>query len=116
MNPCEAWKWCPIVEISEDDTEYLFKVDLPEVKKEDVKITAADGTLTITGERRLDPGVTRRRLQRVACAYGTFGRSIPLPYDANPARATAVLKDGVLAVHLGKDETAKPRLVELMVA
>jgi len=42
------------VDISEDDQEYLIKAELPEVKKEDVKVTAEEGTLTITGERKFE--------------------------------------------------------------
>ena len=42
----------PIVDISETDSEYLIKAELPEVKKEDVKVTVEHGVLTIQGERR----------------------------------------------------------------
>ena len=43
-------EWAPLVDISEDDKEYLIKAELPEVKKEDVKVTAEEGTLTIMGD------------------------------------------------------------------
>jgi HSP20 family protein len=32
-------EWAPVVDIIEDETEYLIKVDLPEIKKEEVKVT-----------------------------------------------------------------------------
>lgn len=109
-------EWSPLVDISEEDKEYLIKVELPEVRKEDVKVTAVEGTLTITGERKFEPEVKGRKYHRVERAYGTFGRSFSLPDDANPARVSAVFKDGVLTVHLVKDEKAKPQQVEVMVA
>ena len=47
-------QWAPLVDIAEDDKEYLIKVELPEVKKEDVKVTVENGVLTITGERKFE--------------------------------------------------------------
>lgn len=109
-------EWAPLVDISEDDKEYRIKVELPEVKKEDVKVTAEAGTLTIMGERRFEKEEKGRKHHRVERAYGTFGRSFSLPDDASPAKVSAEFKDGVLSVHLVKDEKAKPQQVEVKVA
>src|SRR6185295_19190248 len=38
-------EWSPLVDITEDDKEYLIKADLPEVKKEDVKLTVQDDVM-----------------------------------------------------------------------
>ena len=109
-------EWSPLVDISEDDKEYLIKAELPEVKKEDVKVTAEAGTLTIMGERRFEKEEKGKRYHRVERAYGTFGRSFSLPDDASPAKVSAEFKDGVLTVHLVKDEKAKPQQVEVKVS
>ena len=53
-EPLAVAEWAPLVDISEDDKEYRIKAELPEVKKEDVKVTAEQGTLTIMGERRFE--------------------------------------------------------------
>ena len=45
-------EWSPLVDITEDDKEYLIKADLPEVKKEDVKLTVQDDVMSISGERK----------------------------------------------------------------
>src|SRR5678815_3338748 len=45
-------EWAPAVDIQETDTEYVIKADLPEVRKEDVKVEFNDGVLTVEGERR----------------------------------------------------------------
>ena len=47
-------QWAPLVDIVEDDKEYLIKVELPEVKKEDVRVSVENGVLTITGERKFE--------------------------------------------------------------
>jgi HSP20 family protein len=114
-QPMTATEWSPLVDISEDDREYLIKAELPEVKKEDVKVTAEAGTLTIMGERRFEKEEKGRKYHRVERAYGSFGRCFSLPDDASPARVSAEFKDGVLTVHLVKDEKAKPQQVEVKV-
>jgi len=111
-----AAEWSPLVDISEDDKEYLIKAELPEVKKEDVKVTAETGTLTIMGERRFKTEEKGRKYHRVERAYGSFGRSFSLPDDASPGRVSAEFKDGVLTLHLVKDEKAKPQQIEVKVA
>lgn len=109
-------EWAPLVDISEDDKEYLIKAELPEVKKEDVKVTAEEGTLTITGERKFEKEEKGKRYHRVERAYGTFGRSFSLPDDASPAEVSAEFKDGVLIVHLVKTAKAKAQQIEVKVA
>ncbi|HEX5398855.1 MAG TPA: Hsp20/alpha crystallin family protein [Verrucomicrobiae bacterium] len=109
-------EWAPLVDISEDDKEYRIDAELSDVKKGDVKVTAQEGTLTIMGERKFEKEEKGRRYHRVERAYGSFGRSFSLPDDVNPAKVTAAFKDGVLTVHLIKDEKAKPQQVEVKVS
>jgi HSP20 family protein len=115
-EPMAVAEWSPLVDISEDDQEYLIKAELPEVKKEDVKVTAQEGTLTIMGERKFEKEEKGKKYHRVERAYGTFGRSFSLPDDASPAKVSAEFKDGVLTVHLMKDEKAKPQQVEVKIS
>ena len=115
-EPMAVTEWSPVVDISEDDQEYRIKVELPEVRKEDVKVTAEEGTLTIMGERKFATEQKGKKYHRVERAYGSFGRSFSLPDDASPAKVSAEFKDGVLTVHLVKDEKAKPQHIEVKVA
>ena len=115
-EPMRVADWAPVVDISEDNLEYLIKAELPEVKKEDVKITMADGMLTITGERKFEKEENGKKYHRVERAYGSFGRSFSLPDDVSPAKVSAEFKDGLLTVCLAKDEKAKPQQIEVKVA
>ena len=115
-EPLAVAEWSPLVDISEDDKEYLIKAELPEVKKEDVKITMEDGTLTISGDRKYEKAENGKKYHRVERAYGSFGRSFSLPDDASPAKVTADFKDGVLKVHLAKNEKPRPQQVEVSVS
>jgi len=115
-EPLAVAEWAPLVDISEDDREYLIKAELPEVKKEDVKVTAEEGTLTITGERKFEKEEKGKKYHRVERAYGSFVRNFSIPDDASPAQVSAEFKDGVLTVHLTKTAKAKPQQIEVKVA
>jgi HSP20 family protein len=109
-------EWTPLVDITEDDKEYLIKAELPEVKKEDVKVTVENGLLTISGERKIEKEEKGKRYHRVERAYGSFVRSFSLPDDADGNKVNADFKDGVLRVHLAKSEHAKPKQIEVKVS
>lgn len=109
-------EWSPLVDISEDDKEYLVKAELPEVKKEDVKLTVEDNVLSITGERKYEKEEKGKKYHRVERAYGSFMRSFTLPEDADGSKVSAEYKDGVLRVHLPKSERAKPKSIEVKVS
>jgi HSP20 family protein len=108
-------QWAPVVDITEDDKEYLIKAELPEVKKDDVKVRIEDGVLYISGERNFEKEEKRKRYHRVERAYGAFTRSFSLPEDADPNKINAAFKDGVLSVHVAKDPNAKPKSIEVKV-
>jgi len=106
-------QWTPSVDIIEDEKEWLVKAELPEVKKEDVKVTVEDGVLTITGERKLEKEEKDKKYHRIERSYGNFLRSFTLPDGADGTKVNAEFKDGVLKVHLPKSEKAKPKAVEV---
>lgn len=109
-------EWSPLVDITEDDKEYLIKAELPEVKKSDVKVRVEDGVLYLSGERHFEKEEKNKRYHRVERAYGSFTRSFSLPEDADPQQVIADFKDGVLSVHVAKDKNARPKSIEVKVA
>jgi len=108
-------QWAPVVDITEDETGYVINAELPEVRKQDVKVTVENGVLTLTGERVLEKEEKGRKYHRIELAYGSFARSFTLPEDADTAKVTAVFKDGVLKVQVAKAEAAKPKQIEVTV-
>lgn len=109
-------EWSPLVDISEDEKEYLVKAELPEIKKEDVKLTVQDNVLAISGERKYEKEEKGKKYHRVERAYGSFMRSFTLPEDADGTKVSAEYKDGMLKVHIPKSEKAKPKAIEVKVA
>ena len=99
--------WSPEVDISQDDHEYLVKADLPEMKKDDVRITVEDGILCVSGERKTEKENQKKKFHRIERSFGNFRRSFTLPEDADSTKVTAEFRDGVLKVHL--PTTARPR-------
>ena len=108
--------WMPSVDISETDTEYLVKGEIPGVKKEDVKVTIQDGMLTIQGERKQEKEEKGKKFHRVECCYGSFVRSFRMPDDADENSVKAEFKDGMLNVTLAKSEKAKPKQIDISVS
>lgn len=108
-------EWSPQVDITEDDKEYLVKADLPEIKKEDVKVTMEEDVLSISGERKAEKEEKNKKFHRVERSYGTFLRTFTLPEDTDAKKIAAEFKDGVLKVHLPKSPASKPKPVEVKV-
>jgi HSP20 family protein len=92
--------WSPEVDISEDDHGYLLKADLPEMKKEDVKVTVDHGILSVSGERKTKKEDKKKKFHRIERSYGNFRRSFTLPEDTDSTKVTAEFRDGVLKVHV----------------
>lgn len=108
--------WAPSVDISETEKEYIIKAELPEVKKEEVKVSVEEGVLTIQGERKQEKEEKGKKFHRIERSYGSFMRSFSIPDDADEAAVSAEFKEGILSVRLGKSEKAKPKSVEVKVA
>jgi HSP20 family protein len=109
-------EWSPFVDITEDDKEYLVKAELPEMKKEEIKINVHEDVLSISGERKYEKEEKGKKYHRVERAYGSFVRSFTLPEDADGSKINADYKDGVLKIHLPKSEKAKPKAIEVKVS
>ncbi len=109
-------EWAPLVDIVEDEHEYLIKAEVPEVKKEDVKVTVQNGVLSLMGDRKFTKEEKDKKYHRVERAYGSFVRSFSLPEDADENKVSADFKDGVLQVHLPKSEKARPKNIEVKIA
>ncbi|MHB1286489.1 MAG: Hsp20/alpha crystallin family protein [Leptospirales bacterium] len=111
-----AVDWAPVVDISEDGESYHVTLELPEVKREEIKVSIESGVLTISGERKkVSEEGNGKKYHRIERLYGTFLRSFSLPDDADPAKVAATMKDGVLNVRIEKLAITKPRSVEIEV-
>jgi len=107
--------WTPRVNIAETDKAFEIKVEIPEVNKEDVKVTVHNGVLTVQGERKLEKEEKEKKFHRVERYYGSFTRSFTLPDNVDETKISASFKDGVLNLQIQKTKEAKPKSIEIKV-
>lgn len=105
----------PAVDIQETESEFVVKADLPDVKKEEIKVQVQDGVLAIEGERRQEKEEKGKRFHKVEREYGRFVRRFAMPTEVDGAKVHAEFKDGVLNVVLPKAPAAKPTQIDVKV-
>ena len=105
--------WTPSVDISETEGEYQIKAEIPDVRKDDVKVTVEDGVLTIQGRRNQEKEEKGTKYHRIERSYGSFARTFSLPDVIEADKVNAEFKDGVLNLRLPKSEKAKPKAIEV---
>ncbi|MDX2253016.1 MAG: Hsp20/alpha crystallin family protein [Nitrospira sp.] len=108
--------WDPPVDISETDEAFHIAAELPDVKRDDVKVTVENGVLTLQGERREEREEEGFKIHRRERSCGKFVRSFTLPDVIDAGKVTAAFKDGVLHLHLPKLEKALPKTIEVQLA
>jgi HSP20 family protein len=107
--------WTPRVDIAETDKAYQIKMEIPEVKKEDVKISVDNGMLMIRGERHQEKEEKGKKFHRVERYYGSFARSFALPENVEADKINASFKDGLLALDIPKAAAPKSKAIEVTV-
>ena len=109
--------WLPPVDIYQNgEHELVLKAELPDMTREGIDVTVANGTLTIKGEKKVSADVKEEQFRRVERRYGTFSRSFSLPPTVDASRVGADYKNGVLTITLPVREESKPRQVKVEVA
>jgi HSP20 family protein len=108
-------EWAPLADVSENETEYVIKAEVPEVRKEDVSITVQDGVLTLSGERRQEKREDSEKVHRVERFYGSFARRFALPEDADEQSIKAECREGVVAIRIPKQKQVvqQPRQIQI---
>jgi HSP20 family protein len=110
--------WLPSIDVFEKDNRLVTKVDLPGMKKEDVKVEVTDGHLAISGERKTEAEEKKEHFYRSERHYGSFYRAVPLPEGVKLEDVKATFTDGVLevSVPLPAKPEAKVRTIEIQEA
>lgn len=104
----------PSTELMETDEHYMMSIDLPGMKKDDIKIEVRDKMLTVSGERKRELNPEKSyRFQRYERTYGFFKRSFTLPDSILTDQIEARYENGVLELYLPKVAAAQPRKIEI---
>ena len=90
--------WAPKIDVFERNNRLVTRVDLPGMKKDDVSVEVADGSLMLRGERTRETEEAKDHLYRSEREYGSFFRTVPLPDGVTLEDVKATFADGVLEV------------------
>ncbi len=84
-----------------EDEALVIRAELPGIDPDrDVEITASDGMLHITAERRDEHQEDAEGYRRREMRYGSFTRSLPLPPGVREGDIAATYKDGILEIRV----------------
>jgi HSP20 family protein len=92
----------PSIDVSETDKEIKIEAELPGVEEKDVEVVVTDNVLTIKGEKKAEKEEKKKDYHMVERSYGSFSRSLTLPFAADPGKAKASFKNGVLSITMPK--------------
>jgi HSP20 family protein len=101
--------WSPAVDVREHDGQLEVAAELPGLKREDVRVECTDEGLILEGEKREEHEETHSGIHRSERSYGHFYRMVPLPAGAEPEKAKAEFKDGLLMVRIPISENRARR-------
>lgn len=108
--------WTPTVDITETDTTYVIKGEIPGVNKEDVKVTIEDGMITMRGERKQEKEEKDKKFHRIERSYGSFMRSFRVPDNVDENAVKAEFKNGMINVTMPKSGKSKARSINVLVS
>jgi len=108
-----ARRWLPAMDLVETADHYVLRADLPGLSDADVNIQFEDNVLTISGERKPEPGEQPQGYYRLERGFGSFSRSLTLPPGVDADRIDAHFERGVLVVSVPKPEQKKPKTVRI---
>jgi HSP20 family protein len=103
----------PQINVSETDTEIRVTAELPGVDLDDLEVDVMDDMLVIRGEKALERSDEDENYHFVECAYGSFQRTVQLPFAADPDQVQASFENAGLAIAALDDFDAQPRFLHL---
>lgn len=113
-SPFPRGRAFPALNVWDDGPRLMAEAEIPGVEPGDVEVHVMGDELTIKGRRPPMEGekLTYHRQER---GTGEFARVVTLPIDVDAEKVEAALRDGVLTITLPKEESAKPRQIEVKV-
>lgn len=103
----------PSLDLTEVNGSYQIRMDVPGMKAEEINIDVNGDVVTISGERKEEKEEKGEKYHRVERHFGSFSRTVRLPFAVREDKIDAQLKDGVLTLKLPKTEEAKAHRVKI---
>ncbi len=103
----------PIIDIKEEESEFVLTAEVPGFKKEDINIEIRDDTLTISSEHKEETEETKEGYIYKERSHRSFTRSLRIPENISAEEIEAKLEDGLLTLHIPKKEPEPPKKIEI---
>lgn len=104
----------PACEVTETEEHFLLSLDIPGMKKEEIKIELKEDILTVSGERKRELNANaKEKFNRYEKSYGFFKRSFNLPSHIDSTKVEAQYDSGVLELYIPKAQSAKAKQIEI---
>jgi len=107
--------WSPTTDIFETKDEYILKLEVPGISKDDIQIEFNQDTLTVKGERKEEKEVNKDNYHRIERCCGSFSRSYTLPKNVDEKKIDASMKDGILELQIPKQEESKTKTLPIKI-
>ncbi len=108
----------PIIDIAETEKEMVITAEMPGLDEKDFEVTISGDLLTIKGEKKVEHEEKNGNGYHRERRYGSFSRSLRLPFEVKDERIDATYQKGVLTIHLPKPADAQKavRQIEIKAA
>lgn len=113
--PATVSRTAPAIDLREDDKAYTLVAEVPGMHAKDIQVSAANGCITLSGEKMEKAETRDKDYIRQECSYGSFKRVVALPPDADIEAVSAEMKDGLLSLTVAKktDDKTKSHKVSI---
>jgi HSP20 family protein len=105
--------WIPLADLYETPSEYVVVLELPGIRRDDLRISVSSARALEVAGRRPPAGVPPEAYHRIERGHGPFARTISFPQPIDADRVSADLSDGVLTITVQKTAPPGPRRVEI---
>ncbi len=105
----------PLVDISKEKSQLVLRVEMPGLRKEDIRVDLSENSIRIQGGKKEKEEEKRKGFYRKERRFAAFSREMPLPEDVNPSTATAKYENGVLEIRMKAKGKAKRKEKQLVI-
>jgi HSP20 family protein len=116
LGPTRRQMMSPHLDLCETDNEMILTAELPGVDQKDVDVNLTGRQLTLKGEKRcidMKKEGKDASYHRAERCFGSFRRTVAMPFEADPSSVSATFRDGILTVIVPKPAEMKSKTVKI---
>lgn len=102
----------PPINVWLGENSVVVTAELPGVTRDEIGINLQSDVLTLDGARR-PPTQQDVKWHRRERAYGTYSRTVQLPFRVDPDKVAARYENGILEVEMERLEADRPKKIQI---